>query len=64
MAPTFNIGLDGTVSVPPLLTFSAAPPATFTDGPPTYTVNELAAFDGTNYYPITGTRFPSSPRPL
>ena len=53
---TFNIGLDGTVSVAPPLTLSAATtPPTFTDGAATYTVNALAAFDGTNYYPITGT---------
>jgi hypothetical protein len=55
-ASTFNIGFDGTVSVAPLLSLSAATtPPTFTDGATTYTVNALAAFDGTNYYPITGT---------
>ena len=60
----FNIGLDGTVSIPPPSRSRGKPPytgATFTDGATTYTVNELAAFDGTNYHPITGA-FPSSPR--
>jgi hypothetical protein len=53
---TFNIGLDGTVSVAPPLTLSTVTtPPTFTDGATTYTVNALAAFDGTTYYPITGT---------
>ena len=51
---TFNIGLDGTVSVAPPLALSAATPPTFTDGS-TYSVNALGAFDGTNYYLITGT---------
>jgi hypothetical protein len=54
---TFNIGLDGTVSVPPPLSLSGSPPytrATFTDGA-TYTVNDLAAFDGANYYLISGS---------
>ena len=57
-ATKFNIGLDGTVSVPPPLTLTGTAPfvgATFTDGGATYTVNELAAFDGTNYHLITGT---------
>ena len=55
-ASTFNIGLNGTVSVAPPLTLSAATtPPTFTDGATVYTVNALAAFDGTTYYPITGT---------
>jgi hypothetical protein len=57
-ANTFNIGFDGTVSVPPPLPLSGTPPsyvgATFTDTD-TYTVNELAAFDGANYYLLTGT---------
>lgn len=54
---TFNIGLDGTVSVPPPFTLSGSAPytrATFADGV-TYTVNDIAAFDGTNYYPISGS---------
>ena len=54
---TFNIGLDGTVSVPPPLALSGSAPykrATFTDVP-TYTVNDLAAFDGTRYYLISGS---------
>ena len=53
----FNIGLDGTVSVAPPFSLSGSSPyvgATFTDAV-TYTVNELAAFDGTNYYLITGS---------
>ena len=54
----FNVGLEGTVSVLPLLPLTGTAPytgATFTDGATTYTVNEPAAFDGTNYHPITGT---------
>ena len=54
---TFNISLDGTVSVPPPLALSGSAPytrATFTDVV-TYTVNDLAAFDGTHYYLISGS---------
>lgn len=54
---TFRIGFDGTVSVgSPFLLTGKSPytGATFTDTQ-TYTVNELAAFDGTNYYVLTGT---------
>ena len=53
----FSIGLDGTASVPQPFTLSGAPPytkATFTDGV-TYTVNDIAAFDGTNFFLISGT---------
>ena len=56
-ATTYNIGLDGTVSVPPPFALSGSSPytrSTFTDGV-TYTVNDLAAFDGTKYYLISGT---------
>ena len=55
--PTFDIGLDGTVTTPTTFTLSGSAPfkgSTFTDGA-TYTVNELAAFDGVTYYPMTGT---------
>jgi hypothetical protein len=49
----YNIGIDGTVVVSPTLKLAAG---TFTDSGQTYTVNQTAAFDGTNYYPIsTGT---------
>ena len=54
---TYNIGLDGTVSVPPSFALSGSSPytrSTFTDGV-TYTVNDLAAFDGTKYYLISGS---------
>jgi len=54
---TFNIGLDGVVTVPTPFTLSGSPPytrATFTDGA-TYTVNDIAAFDGTNYFRMTGS---------
>ena len=54
---TFNIGLDGIVYVPPPFTLSGSAPytrSTFTDGV-TYTVNDIAAFDGINYYLISGT---------
>ena len=53
---TFRIGFDGTVSVGSPLSLTGTSPytdATFTDTQ-TYTVNELAAFDGTNYYVLTG----------
>ena len=56
-AETFDIGLDGTVSTAQVFPLSGTAPftgSTFTDGA-TYTVNELAAFDGTAYYPMTGT---------
>ena len=54
---TYNIGLDGTVSVPPPLTLTGSVPytrATFTDGG-TYTVNDVAAYDGSHYYLLTGS---------
>jgi hypothetical protein len=54
---TFNIGLDGTVSVAPPFALTGSAPytrATFTDGA-TYTVNDIAAFDGAKYYLISGT---------
>jgi hypothetical protein len=57
-AATFDIGLDGTVQTAKTFTLSGSAPytgSTFTDGAATYTVNELAAFDGTTYYPMTGT---------
>ncbi|MGA2501582.1 MAG: hypothetical protein ABSH20_27900, partial [Tepidisphaeraceae bacterium] len=56
-ATTFNIGLDGTVSVPPAISLSGSSPwtrSTFTDTV-TYTVNDTAAFDNTAYYLISGT---------
>jgi hypothetical protein len=49
---TFNIGLDGTVSIAPPLKLTGT---TFNDGSTTYTVNQTAAFDGANYYLISGT---------
>ena len=52
---TYQIGLDGTADLPQPLALSTSTPPTFTDGAATYTVNALAAFDGTNYYLITGT---------
>ena len=53
----FNIGLDGVVYVPPPFTLSGTAPwtrSTFTDTA-TYTVNDLAAFDGTTYFLISGS---------
>ena len=52
---TYQIGVDGTADLPQPFTLSSATPPTFTDGASTYTVNATAAFDGTNYYPITGS---------
>lgn len=55
---TYNIGIDGTVSVAPPLPLSGSAPftrSTFTDGGQTYTVNDIAAFDGANYHLISGT---------
>ena len=49
---TFNIGLDGTVMVTPTL---KAANGTFTDNGLTYTVNQNAAFDGINYYLLSGS---------
>ncbi len=49
---TFDIGLDGTVST--ATTFSLSN-AQFTDGSTTYTTNLVAAFDGSAYYPMTGS---------
>jgi hypothetical protein len=46
----YSIGLDDTVSVAPPFTLSGN---TFTDGV-AYTVNAQSAFDGTNYYLISG----------
>jgi len=57
----FNIGLDGVVYVPPPFTLSGTTPwtrSTFTDPTPpaaTYTVNDLAAFDGQTYFLLTGS---------
>lgn len=54
----FNIELDGTVSVAPPLTLSGKPPytkSTFTDGGNSYTVNDIAAFDGSQYYLVSGS---------
>ncbi|HVH76575.1 MAG TPA: hypothetical protein VM755_16790 [Stellaceae bacterium] len=56
-ATAYNIGLDGTVSVPPPFALSGSAPytrSTFTDGV-AYTVNDLAAFDGTKHYLISGS---------
>ena len=47
----YSIGLDGTVSVAPPFTLTGA---TFTDGV-VYTVNAQAAYDGANYYLMSGT---------
>ena len=55
---TYSIGLDGTVSVPPPFTLSGSSPftrSTFTDSGTTYTVNDVAAFDGNTYYLLTST---------
>ena len=57
-AASYQIGYDGTANIPtPLpLNVPAAPALpTFQDGATTYTVNAPAAFDGTNYFPITGS---------
>lgn len=54
---TYDIGLDGVVSLPTPLALSGTAPytrSTFTDGA-TYTVNDVAAFDGTDYFRLTGT---------
>ena len=56
-AQTYNIGLDGVVSVPTPFALSGTAPfvrSTFTDSGTPYTVNDLAAFDGTTYFLITG----------
>ena len=56
-ATTYRIGNDGTVSLPTPIALSGAAPftqATFTDGA-TFTVNDIAAFDGTTYFRIIGT---------
>ena len=55
---TYTIGADGTADLPGPLALSGVSPytnATFADGATTYTVNAVAAFDGTNYYLISGT---------
>ena len=49
---TYDIGLDGTVSTATTFTLSNNQ---FTDGSATYTTNLVAAFDGTTYYPMTGS---------
>ena len=49
----FIIEIDGTMSVAPPLPLSGVAPytnSTFIDGTTTYTVNNVALFDGTNYY--------------
>ena len=53
----FRIGNDGVVSIPTPFGLSGSAPFTrssFTDGA-TYTVNDIAAFDGTTYFRMTGT---------
>jgi hypothetical protein len=52
---TYQIGTNGTADLPAALPLSTATPQTFTDGAATYTVNQPAAFDGTDYYLISGT---------
>ncbi|MBS1854108.1 MAG: hypothetical protein JST11_01990 [Acidobacteria bacterium] len=55
-ASKFSVGLDGVAYVPQPFTLSGSAPytkATFTDGA-TFTVNDIAAFDGTNYFLISG----------
>lgn len=57
-AASYQIGYDGTANIPtPLPLVTPAPPAlpNFSDGATNYTVNAPAAFDGTNYFPITGS---------
>lgn len=54
---TFHIGFDGVVSIPAPFSLTGSAPYTrskFTDGGTTYTANDLAAFDGTNYFRTTG----------
>ena len=54
----FNNGLDGTVSVAPPFALSGVAPftrSTFIDGGTTFTVNDIAAFDGVAYHLISGT---------
>jgi hypothetical protein len=56
-ADTFDIGLDGTATTPATFALTGTAPyagSTFTDGA-TYTVNELAAFDGATYFMMSGT---------
>jgi len=65
-AGTFRIGFDGVVSIPTPFALSGSAPftrATFTDGA-TYTVNDIAAFDGTTHFRMTGTppQFTAGPR--
>src|SRR5579872_2702695 len=61
-AAKFVVGLDGTVSTPPPFTLSGSAPyfqSTFADAV-SYTVNDIAAFDGVkNYYLMSGS--PGSP---
>jgi hypothetical protein len=58
-AATYSIGFDGTAYTTAALSLTGTAPsytrATFTDGAATYTVNDIAAFDGTSYYVITGS---------
>jgi hypothetical protein len=58
-SPSYSIGFDGTAYTTAALSLTGTAPAytraTFTDGAATYTVNDLAAFDGTNYYLISGS---------
>jgi hypothetical protein len=56
-ASAFHIGPDGVVSEPSPFALSGSPPyprSTFTDGV-TYTVNDVAAFDGTGHFRMTGS---------
>jgi hypothetical protein len=66
-ADIFRIGNDGVVSIPTPFVLSGSSPftrSTFTDGAATYTVNDLAAFDGTGYFRMSGTpaQFTAGPR--
>jgi hypothetical protein len=54
---TFSIGFDGTVSIPTTFALSGSAPftrSTFNDGS-VFTVNDIAAFDGTTYFPMSGS---------
>ena len=54
-ASKFIIGSDGTASIAPPFALSGSAPfrrSTFTDGAASYTVNDVAAFDGTSYFRI------------
>ena len=57
-AATFDIGFDGTATTPTTFPLSGTAPfvgSTFTDSG-TFTVNEPAAFDGSTYFPMTGSQ--------